>query len=223
MFKNKTIRRLCVLATFITIFLLIIKKENMTLRQSILKTFYPLIMTTGKLFGSRSLILKNKTNTLPSLSFYSLRTLANDGTEINFEQFKGKKVLIVNTASDCGYTAQYEDLEKLYDQYKNKLVVIGFPSNDFKEQEKGTDEEIASFCKKNYGVTFPLMKKSDVIKSNDQNLVFQWLSDKIKNGWNDQQPTWNFSKYLVNEQGLLTHYFDPSIPPMSNEIVEAIK
>ena len=106
---------------------------------------------------------------------------------------------------------------------KGKLLVIGFPANDFKEQEKGTDEEIMQFCKLNYGVTFPLMKKSVVIRSAGQNPVFQWLTDSAKNGWNNKYPSWNFSKYLVNENGILTNYFDPSVSPLGKEIREAIE
>ena len=101
--------------------------------------------------------------------------------------------------------------------------MIGFPANDFKEQEKGTDEEIMQFCKLNYGVTFPLMKKSVVIRSAGQNPVFQWLTDSAKNGWNNKYPSWNFSKYLVNENGILTNYFDPSVSPLGKEIREAIE
>ena len=97
-------------------------------------------------------------------------------------------------------------------------MVIGFPANDFKEQEKGNDEDIAQFCKMNFGVTFPLVRKSTVIKGRDQQEVFQWLTDKTKNGWNSKQPSWNFSKYLVNEMGTLTNYFDPAIPPLSEAI-----
>lgn len=137
--------------------------------------------------------------------------------------FKGKKILFVNTASDCGYTDQYDALQKLYEDNKDKLMIIGFPANDFKEQEKGTDEEIAQFCKINYGVTFPLVKKTSVIPGHDQHPVFQWLSDKTKNGWTNKKPSWNFSKYLVNEDGILTNYFDPSISPTSREVVAAIK
>jgi glutathione peroxidase len=107
-------------------------------------------------------------------------------------------------------------------QYKDKLVVIGFPANDFKEQEKGTDAAIAEFCKKNFGVTFPLMQKSVVIKSPLQNPVFQWLTDSARNGWNNKNPTWNFSKYLVNENGVLTNYFDPSVSPLNSEVLNAI-
>ncbi|WP_315818648.1 glutathione peroxidase [Paraflavitalea speifideaquila] len=128
----------------------------------------------------------------------------------------------MNTASDCGYTNQYEDLQKLYETYKDKLVIIGFPANDFHEQEKGNDEEIAQFCKVNFGVSFPLAKKSVVIKSPEQNPVFGWLTHKALNGWNEQEPSWNFSKYLVNERGVLTHYFDPSVSPTSNVVITAI-
>src|SRR5215216_5015501 len=137
----------------------------MTLRQTLLKVFYPLIMKTRKLTGSKNLMLHNSSNTKPQISFYKLQAIANNGAAINFEQLKEKKVLLVNTASDCGYTSQYEELEKLYRQHKERLTVIGFPANDFKEQEKGSDEEIARFCKVNYGITFPLMKKSTVVKS----------------------------------------------------------
>jgi glutathione peroxidase len=194
----------------------------MTLRQALLKIFYPLIMRAGKITGSKNLVLYNSADAKPGASFYNLRATANNGTVINFEQFKGKKLLLVNTASNCGYTGQYEELEKLYKQYNDRLVIIGFPANDFKEQEKGSDEEIAQFCKINYSVTFPLIKKSTVIKAPEQNQVFQWLSDKNKNGWNDRQPVWNFSKYLVNEEGKLIYYFDPSVSPMSNTVINAI-
>ncbi len=156
-------------------------------------------------------------------SFYALKPSSIYGTEFDFSQLKGKKVLLVNTASDCGYTGQYDDLEKIYQLHKDKLVVIGFPANDFKEQEKGSDEEIAQFCKKNYGVRFPLMKKGTVIKNEDQQAVFKWLTDASKNGWNDQPPVWNFSKYLVSEDGILLNYFAPSVSPTDKEIINAIE
>ncbi|MBK5270381.1 MAG: glutathione peroxidase, partial [Bacteroidia bacterium] len=158
----------------------------------------------------------------PPVYFYSLKGVLNNNTVMDLSSFKGKKILLVNTASDCGYTNQYDDLQKLYEENKDKLVVIGFPANDFKQQEKGTDEEIAEFCKLNYGVTFPLMKKSTVIKSKDQNNIFQWLTDSTKNGWNNKPPNWNFAKYLVNEDGILTNYFGPSVSPMSKDVIEAI-
>jgi glutathione peroxidase len=130
---------------------------------------------------------------------------------------------LVNTASDCGYTGQYSELEELYQQYKNKLVVIGFPANDFKNQESKNDDAIASFCKINYGVTFPLAQKSSVIKGSQQNEVFNWLSDSTKNGWCNQPPTWNFSKYLVDENGMLIGYFSKDVSPLNEKIIRALQ
>jgi glutathione peroxidase len=130
--------------------------------------------------------------------------------------------LLVNTASNCGYTNQYNDLQKLYLQFNNQLEIIAFPANDFNEQEKGSDSDIARFCKVNFGVTFPLAKKTVVVKSSNQNNIFRWLTSKARNGWNDKAPSWNFSKYLIDEQGTLTHYFDPSISPLSEEVKKAI-
>ena len=147
----------------------------------------------------------------------------NNGDSIPLSNYKGKKLLIVNTASDCGYTDQYDNLQKLYEENKEKLVIIGFPANDFKEQEKGTDEDIEKFCRLNYGVTFPLAKKSSVIPGPEQNPIFQWLTDKNKNGWTSKKPSWNFSKYLINEEGVLVNYFDPSISPTGKEVMDAIK
>jgi len=196
--------------------------RNMTARQKILKAIYPAIMGIGKLFGSKSKIIINPTVQPPPVSFYSLSAQGGDGKPIDFSAYRGKKLLLVNTASECGYTAQYDELQKLYEKYRGTLVIIAFPANDFQQQEKGTDQEIASFCKLNYGVNFPLAKKSMVIKGPGQNPVFEWLSHREKNGWLDQQPTWNFSKYLVSEQGVLTSYFDPSVSPLGPEISHAV-
>lgn len=194
----------------------------MTPRQKILKAFYPLIMGAGKLFGKAADTTNGKLVTPPS-SIYQLSFTLNNGNAQPLSAYKGKKILLVNTASDCGYTAQYDDLQKLQQQFKNELVVIGFPANDFKEQEKLNDDEIAQFCKLNFGVTFPLAKKSVVIKSPEQNPIFQWLSDAHKNGWCNQPPVWNFSKYLVDEEGRLTDFFDTKISPLSAEVVSAIE
>ena len=193
----------------------------MTYRQKILKAVYPAWMWWSRLTGINKTELFNKT-VQPPVSFYSLKAILNNGNELDFSTLKGKKVLLVNTASECGYTNQYDDLQKLYEKYNNSLVVIGFPANDFKQQEKATDDEIAQFCKLNYGVTFPLIKKSVVIKNDQQHEVFQWLTDAAKNGWNNKQPSWNFSKYLVNENGVLTNYFGPSISPLSKDVLTAI-
>ena len=193
----------------------------MTTRQKILKAAYPAMMWFTKVTGVNSKSITNKGVTAP-VSFYNLPATLIDDSTINLDQYKGKKILLVNTASDCGYTGQYEQLEKLYQQHREKLVVLGFPANDFKGQEKGTDLAIASFCKLNYGVSFPLFKKSKVIIGTDQNEIFKWLTQKNKNGWNEQAPTWNFCKYLIDEQGRLTHFFASSVEPSSQEVLEAI-
>jgi glutathione peroxidase len=193
-----------------------------TIRQSILKLVYPLFMKFIKKDPNRGNILFNKANKLPARSVYDLHAKLTNGDIISLNEFRGKKILLVNTASDCGYTGQYDDLEKLHKEYSNKVQLIAFPANDFKEQEKGSDEEIEAFCKMNYGITFPLASKSVVIKSPEQNEIFQWLGHASENGWNDQQPSWNFSKYLVNEEGVLTHYFGPAVSPIDDVVIQAI-
>lgn len=192
----------------------------MTLRQQILKLVYPLFVKFRNMSGANKMIEQSNIN--PPISFYNLSAILNNGVELPFAGFRNKKVLIVNTASNCGYTNQYSELQELYQKQKEKLVIVAFPSNDFKEQEKGSDEEIARFCQVNFGVSFPLAKKSIVVKNSQQNKVFEWLTHKELNGWNEQQPSWNFSKYIVNEHGFLTHYFDPAVSPLSPEVMQAI-
>jgi glutathione peroxidase len=193
------------------------------IRRRILQAVYPVLIKAGKTLGLRAGKEVNSKNIIPPVSFYSLHTTANNGSKIPFETFKSKKVLIVNTASDCGYTSQLSELKLLNDLYEEKLVVIGFPANDFKEQEKGSDEEIAKLCVGTFGIKFPIAKKSIVIKKDAQNAIFQWLTNKEKNGWNEKQPEWNFSKYLVNEFGVLTHYFGPGISPVSRDVIKAVE
>jgi glutathione peroxidase len=210
--------------TAFTIYVIAVNRNsvNMTPRQKILKAVYPAFMWFTKLSGTNRTILENK-KAIPPVSFYSLQATAVDGTVFAFSSLKGKKVLIVNTASDCGYTDQYEALEKLYQQYKGKLEVIAFPANDFKQQEKGTDADIASFCKKNYAVSFLIMAKSVVVPSDTQNPVYQWLTSTAANGWNSKAPSWNFAKYLIDEEGKLVNYFGPSVSPVSKEVMEAVE
>jgi glutathione peroxidase len=218
---KKILLTIAIIFIAFTAYVIIVNRnsKNMTLRQKLLKAVYPAFMwITGKKANSYS-----NNQAQPSIPFYSLKAVLNNGKEFDFTQLKGKKVLLVNTASNCGYTNQYDDLQKLNEQQKDKLVILGFPANDFKEQEKGNDEEIAEFCKINFGVTFPLMKKSVVVKGTEQNEVFKWLSNSALNGWSNKQPSWNFSKYLVNEEGILTNYFDPSISPTSAEVIKAIE
>lgn len=194
--------------------------KHMTYRQKVLKAIYPVWMWWTKLTGKNTKELSG--NTQPAVSFYSLKSVLNNGDTLDFNTLNGKKVMLVNTASNCGYTNQYADLEKLSDQYKEKLVVIAFPANDFKEQEKGSDAEIAEFCKLNYGITFPLMKKAVVVASPEQHPVFRWLTDPKQNGWNSTMPSWNFTKYLVDENGVLVNYFGPSVSPLNGEVEAAI-
>ncbi len=194
----------------------------MTFRQKLLKGIYPVLMwLTGKKGGKMTEVLKG--NQPAPVSFYSLKAELNNGSVMDFATLRGKQVLLVNTASNCGYTHQYKSLQELYEKHQPGLVVIGFPANDFKEQEKGTDDEIASFCQVNYGVTFPLVKKASVVPGESQQAIFKWLTDASQNGWNKQPPTWNFSKYLVDDNGSLIRYFGPSVDPLSDEVKEAIK
>lgn len=196
--------------------------KEMTIRQRVLKAVYPVFTWFGRITG-KSKVFTNETPASPPQSLYDLSIALNNGDSIPLSVYKGKKLLLVNTASDCGYTDQYDDLQKLYEENKDKLVIIGFPANDFKEQEKGTDEDIEKFCRLNYGVTFPLARKSSVVPGPEQNPVFQWLTDKTRNGWTNKKPSWNFSKYLINEEGAIINYFDPSISPTGKEVVNAIK
>ena len=210
------------LLVLITLFYLL-KPEEMTVRQYLLKALYPVIMLLGKISPAKNAVQQNTGNKEPIVSFYSLQATAINGDTIRFSQFTGKKVLIVNTASDCGYTGQYAELEKLYEQEKDRLVIIGFPANDFKEQEKKNNDEIASFCKKNYGVSFLLMQKSVVLKKENQNSVCQWLTDAAKNGWCNQQPVWNFSKYIVDETGKLQFFYANTISPTDPHFIKSIQ
>ena len=152
-----------------------------------------------------------------SKSIYSFTVEALDGTTINFAEFKGKKILIVNTASECGYTPQYDGLQKLYDQYKDKLVIVGFPANNFGAQEPASNTEIKEFCKKNYCVTFPMAAKISV-KGDDQADIYRWLCNKSENGVLDAEVKWNFNKFLLDENGKLLNYFPSKVEPMSEEI-----
>jgi len=155
-----------------------------------------------------------------SLHAYSFTSM--DGTVVPLSSFKGKKILIVNVASRCGFTPQYEDLETLARTHREDLVVLGFPANDFLGQEPGTNEEIASFCRITYDVTFPLSQKVSVVGRN-QTEIYRWLTDPELNGWNKQAPKWNFYKYLVDEAGDLVKVFPSTTKPLSNELLEAIK
>ena len=194
----------------------------MTIQQRILKFLYPLIITIDKLLPSKDALLVNTSYTPPPVSIYNLEVIANNNAPISWENYKGKKILVVNTASNCGFTAQYAELESLHNRYKDKLVILAFPSNDFKGQEPGEDTTINQFCKIDYGVTFPIMRKSFVTKGENQNEVYKWLTDPSKNGWCDRQPNWNFCKYLIDGEGRLTHFFKQGISPLDKRVTDAI-
>jgi glutathione peroxidase len=164
-------------------------------------------------------------STLLSLSagsIYDFNVEGLEGKEINFSKFKGKKILIVNTASKCGLTPQYEGLEELYKTYGSKLVVVGFPANNFMGQEPGSNEEISSFCKRNYGVTFPMAKKISV-KGSDMHPLYKFLKEQAKAKKMDDPVSWNFGKFLLDEKGELIATFSPRTTPMSEEITQWLK
>lgn len=155
------------------------------------------------------------------MPIYSLVAQTNRGESLALHQFKGQYILICNTASQCAYTAQYQELQALQERFRGSLVVLAFPSNDFKQQEQGTDEEIGRFCVGVFGVKFPIMMKSKVVGP-DKNEIFAWLADTGKNGWNSMEPTWNFCKYLVNPTGTLVGFFESGVSPLDGEIADRI-
>ncbi|PVY41086.1 glutathione peroxidase [Pontibacter virosus] len=157
--------------------------------------------------------------TAQSSNFYSFKVESLEGKEIDLSKYKGKKVLVVNTASECGYTPQYADLQKLHETHGDKVVILGFPANNFGGQEPGSEEEIAAFCQKNYGVTFQMMEKVSV-KGDDQHPLYQWLA---KNSPNNDEPSWNFSKYLIDENGKVVAFYPSKVKPMGEEILAAIQ
>ena len=161
------------------------------------------------------LILSFLLFTTPMVSIYDFRMIALDGTEINFSQYKGKNILIVNVASKCGFTPQYVDLQKLHEQFGGKVTILGFPANNFGAQEPGTNVEIAQFCEKNYGVTFQMFEKISV-KGDDQHPLYKVLKEQT-----GQEPGWNFCKYLVKADGTVK-FFPSNVSPLDKQIVNEI-
>lgn len=162
------------------------------------------------------------TTILSKETIYQFKTKDLDGNDFDFASLKGKKILIVNTASECGLTPQYKDLEAIYKKYNDKnFVIIGFPANNFGSQEPGSNKEIAAFCQQNYGVTFPMMSKISV-KGKDMNEIYQFLTQKSKNGLQDSDVEWNFQKYLINEKGELVKVLSPRVLPTDQEIIDWI-
>lgn len=154
-------------------------------------------------------------------SIYDFKVEGLTGDSIDFSQFKGKKIMIVNTASKCGLTPQYEALEKLYQQYKDKLVIVGFPANNFMSQEPGSNEDIASFCQKNYGVSFPMAAKVDV-KGKNMAPIYTFLTQKEYNNFKNNSVKWNFQKYIFNEKGEMIGVIAPTTKPDDKEVIDLI-
>ena len=155
-------------------------------------------------------------------TIYDFSIKSIDGGTIDFSKYKGKMIMIVNTASKCGFTPQYEGLEKLYQEHKDNLVIIGFPSADFADQEYHEDNDIFTFCKKNYGVTFPLTTRVDV-KGNNITPIYKYLCSKSENGVLDASISWNFNKFIIDENGKLLAHFDSKVTPESGEIAKYLK
>lgn len=159
----------------------------------------------------------NTETTMAKGSIYDFKLKSLDGEETSLSKFKGKKMLLINVASKCGYTKQYSNLQKLHEQFGSKVVLIGFPANNFGGQEPGSSQEISEFCKKNYGVTFQMMEKISV-KGDDMHPLYKWLSTKDMNGAVNDAPSWNFCKYLIDENGKVVKFFASDVDPLSKEI-----
>jgi glutathione peroxidase len=169
-----------------------------------------------------SIFSKSMAQSSPPESIYDIKINGLDGTSIDLSQYKGKYILFVNTASECGFTGQYEDLQKLYDNHKDKLMIIGAPCNQFGNQEPGTAKDIQTFCQVNYGVTFLMTEKLDV-KGDNQHPLYQWLTKKAKNGNTDSTVKWNFQKYIVDTKGHLIDYYFSATNPLSDKIAKHLQ
>jgi glutathione peroxidase len=185
-----------------------------------LVVFFALGFTTPSAVVLQKVIKENNA-AFQTNSIYNFKVEGLTGGTIDFADFKGKKILIVNTASKCGFTPQYKELEELYAKYKDRLVVIGFPANNFLSQEPGSNATIDEFCKKNYGVTFPMAAKISV-KGKSMAPVYKWLCNKSENGVMDAKVKWNFNKFLLDEKGVLIAKFNSKVKPMSEELTDRL-
>ncbi len=189
------------------------------------KIFYPVIMFWGALTGCKTEVKRPETTTnnmpIPTIYTASPSIKLINGLPLDWSKFKGKKLLIVNTASECGYTPQYAELQKLYELHGDKLEIVGVPANNFGGQEPGGNNEIQTFCERNYGIKFTLTEKIKVV-GDEQHPLYQWLTSPAANGWNESSPNWNFCKYLLNEKGELIHFFNSSVSPLDDSILEKL-
>ncbi|MCP9748096.1 glutathione peroxidase [Lacihabitans sp. CS3-21] len=173
------------------------------------------------IFSKKQTILSSNDTMNLKGSFYDFTVNDLSGKPVSLKEYKGKTVVLINVASKCGFTPQYADWQKFHEKYGDKIAVLGFPANDFMSQEPGSSEEIAEFCQKNYGVTFRMFEKIEV-SGKDKAPLYNWLSNKDLNGWNDKEPSWNFCKYLINKDGKLTHFFESKITPENPEFLQAV-
>jgi len=180
-----------------------------------------LVLTVLSLFMAALFSSFSSSRLVPKGTVYDFKLKTLDGQEVTLAKFKGKKLLLVNVASKCGFTPQYKNLEALSQKYAGKLVVIGFPANNFGGQEPGSADEIKSFCTKNYGVSFPMMEKVSV-KGGDAHPLYKYLSSKDQNGVCDESPGWNFCKYLIDEKGQVVKFFGSRVDPMSADITSLL-
>lgn len=189
-----------------------------------MSNFFKSKLFAMSLLGLLTMSFLNKVEEIkaPMKSIYDISIQSLEGEKIDLNQFKGKKILFVNVASKCGYTPQYKDLQALNDQYKDKLVIIGVPCNQFMSQEPGSNEEIAQFCERNYGVSFLITDKVKV-KGDEQHKLYQWLTSKKMNGSTDSKVKWNFQKYLISETGELVQIFASGVNPLDEEIINYLK
>lgn len=181
-----------------------------------------ILATIPLLVGCTKQVKAMPEKTTPHTSFYDLTATTIDGTKQSMNDYKGKYILVVNVASHCGFTPQYTQLEELYQTYKDKLVVLGFPANNFLWQEPGSNQEIKSFCSLKYHVTFPMFEKISV-KGKDMAPIYKWLTDPAKNGWNSTKPSWNFNKYLIGPDGTLLAHFGSRVLPTAPEITQYLQ
>lgn len=180
------------------------------------KVIVPAVIAMGLLAWLSDSLFQGSSKTRIPRALYDFKIRGLDGAVVDFEQFRGKNLLIVNTASKCGYTPQYASLQKLHQTYGDKVVVLGFPANDFLWQEPGTNEEIADFCEKNYGVTFQMFGKISV-KGRDQHPLYGWLTAR-----SGKKPSWNFCKYLISAEGEVKGFYGPKVSPLDEVILKQI-
>jgi glutathione peroxidase len=191
------------------------------MKKNLKQALSTLIISVVTLFSFSAFRNPPKTSGGDPKSIYDFKLKTISGEEITLAKFKGKKMLLINVASECGFTPQYKNLQALHDQYGDKVVLIGFPANNFGKQEPGTNTEIKEFCTKNYGVTFQMMEKISV-KGDDADPLYKWLSNKDENGTCNDSPNWNFCKYLIDENGKIIKFFPSRVDPLSKDITSLL-